>query len=122
MLSLNKFLYGQVKELISLLDSEPPPKWLEYYQTLSTNTMPYEPDITDPMDIVFHTEEVFENAFPTSEEFTHHELTEELVEDVFVEPQVAEKKTTQVYVSRTLLFLVIIIVILLFILVYMQIP
>lgn len=109
------------KELLSLLGGDPPDQWLEYCQSLLKNTEPYRPDVTDPMDMVFHTEEIFDNAFPTSDEITCHELTEELVDDISVDDDVKEE-TTRSAESKTMVILVVIIVILLFILVYMQSP
>ena len=109
------------KELLSLLGSDPPEQWLEYCQSLLTNTEPYRPDVTDPMDMVFHTEEIFENAFPTSDEITCHELTEDLVADIPVEDNL-EEETTRTAESKMMVVLVVIIVILLFVLVYMQSP
>ena len=93
-----------------------------YCQTLAVETKLYKPDVTDPMDIVFHTEEIFENNFPTSAEITHHELTEELFVDVSTDHQNEKKESATHRSSRTMFVLMAVIVVLLFVLIYMQNP
>ncbi|MAA79380.1 MAG: hypothetical protein CL916_08975 [Deltaproteobacteria bacterium] len=110
------------KEVLSLLGEEPPSHWLRYCQKKSKEDKVYRPDATDPMDIVFQTEEIFENPFPTSEEITHHELTEEFFVDVSLKDQGNEKDLPNPTISRMMLVLLAIIVVLLLILVYMQSP
>lgn len=110
------------RQLASVLDTKPPDEWFTYCQTLAMKTKIYKPDVTDPMDIVFHTEEIFENAFPTSAEITHHELTEELLVDVPQELPNEKKELEVRQDSRTMFVLLAIIAILLFILVYLQNP
>ena len=109
-------------ELLSLLGTPPPEQWLTYCRTISMKEGGYTPDVTDPMDIVFHTEEIFEHTFPGVEEITHHELTEELLVDVPLDSHVEEEDLLPKQKARTMFILLVIIVVLLFVLVYMQAP
>ena len=111
--------------LVSLLGEEPPSQWMTFCQTSTDTNVPYRPDITDPMDIVFHTEEAFEHAFPTSEEITHHELTEDLFVDALLDTAPSNKVNKEEgssQGSQTMIILLVIISILLIVLVYMQRP
>ena len=110
------------RELISLLSISPPSQWLFFCQSMTTQTVDPNPDVTGPMDIVFQTEEIFEHSFPTSEEITHHELTEELFAAAQSENPVQKEKGKAPQEYRTIILLVGMILVLFLILVYMQRP
>lgn len=66
--------------LLPLLEKDIPAGWNEFCTTHVLYRSNYTPELTDPMDIVFHTEE--DINFPDIGEITKNELTEDLLPDI----------------------------------------
>ena len=77
--------------LLPLLEGGIPIGWNDFCVAHALKNTIYRPDLTDPMNIVFHTEE--ENMFfPDIEEITKNELTEDLLPKMSVNTEILPPK------------------------------